>query len=114
MLTAWTPSILQRDSSACWTSWIIGGMMRVCLFFLYILATAHDTFSDGHRAKKAKCVAANMPGPSNNQELRRLQDGSLPPPWYLKQQSIWVQAMNHVSHVNLKEQQSPQRFTLPA
>jgi predicted small metal-binding protein len=48
-----------------------------------------------------------------NQELQRLHDGRPPPPWFPKQQSIWVRAMNHVSHVDLKEGQSPRRFALP-
>ena len=77
--------------------------MRVRLFFVSVLATAHDTFSDGRRAKRAKCIAENLPGPSNNPELRRLYDGGPPLPWYPNQQDIWVQAMNHVSHVGLKE-----------
>jgi len=75
--------------------------------------TAHDASSDGRRAKKAKSVAAQFPGASNNRELQRLHDGRLPPPWFPKQQSIWVQAMAHVSHVDLKEGQSPRRFALP-
>jgi hypothetical protein len=54
-----------------------------------------------------------MLGPSNNQELRRLYDGKPPPPWFPKHQSVWDQAMRHVSHVGLKERESPRRFALP-
>jgi hypothetical protein len=54
-----------------------------------------------------------MPGPSNNRELQRLYDGGPPPPWYPQRQSIWDQALIHVSHVDLKEGQSPRRFALP-
>jgi hypothetical protein len=54
-----------------------------------------------------------MPGPSNNQELRRLLDESPPPPWFPEHQSAWDHAIRHVFAVDLKEQQSPRRFTLP-
>ncbi|KAF8494365.1 hypothetical protein F5888DRAFT_1805539 [Russula emetica] len=83
------------------------------VFFGSVLVTAHNASSDGRRAKKAKTTAAKMPGPSNNLELQRLYDASPPPSWYPKQQRIWDHAMKHVSHVNLKEGQSPRRFALP-
>jgi hypothetical protein len=78
-----------------------------------VLITTHNASLDGRRAKRAKTIAAQFPGTSNNQELQRLHDGRPPPPWFPKQQSIWVRAMNHVSHVDLKEGQSPRRFALP-
>jgi hypothetical protein len=82
-------------------------------FFGFVLVTAHDASPDGRRAKKAKSVAAQFPGTSNNRELQRLHDARPPPPWFPKQQSVWVQATAHVSHVDLKEGQSPRRFALP-
>ena len=68
---------------------------------------------DGRRAKKAKTIAANIPGPSNNQELRRIHDGGPPPPWYPQQHGIWRCALLQVTNAVLKERQSPRRFTLP-
>jgi hypothetical protein len=58
-------------------------------------------------AKKAKYVAANMLGPSTNQELQQLCNESSSLPWYPKQQSVMEHAVSHVSHVDLKKQQSP-------
>jgi hypothetical protein len=77
------------------------------------MATVHDTFSDGRRAKKAKSIEAKLPGVTNNRELRRLCDVDAPPPWYPKRQGVWDHAMRHVTHVNIKEGQSPRRFALP-
>src|SRR6267154_2550582 len=111
-LTVWTHSIRQRVSNVSWTSWTIREPTRVRLYFGSDLFTAHDACSDGHRAKKAKTDAAKFPGISNNRELQRLHDGS-PPPWYPKQQSVWEHAIRHVSHIDLKERQSPRRFALP-
>ncbi|KAN0111917.1 hypothetical protein V8E52_008007 [Russula decolorans] len=38
-------------------------------------------------AKKAKTIAAQFPGTSNNWELQRLHDEGPPPPWFLEHQS---------------------------
>ena len=53
--------------------------------FRPIKVAAHDTSVDGRRAKRTKSVGAKLPGPSNNQELRRLVDAKAPPAWYPKQ-----------------------------
>jgi hypothetical protein len=112
-LSVWTHSTRQRVSNVSWTRGSIEEPTRVGFFFVYVLVTAHDTSLDGRRAKKAKSLAATMPGPSNNQELRRLLDESPPPPWFPEHQSAWDHAIRHVFAVDLKEQQSPRRFALP-
>jgi hypothetical protein len=83
------------------------------IFFGCDLFTAHDTCSDGRRAKNAKTVAAQLPNTSNNRELQRLYDARPPPPWFPKRQGVWEHAMRHVSHVDIKERESLQRFALP-
>ena len=78
-----------------------------------ILVTAHDASSDGRRAKKAKSVAAEIPGPSTHRELQRLRDGGPPPPWFPKRHGIWDCAMLQVANFDLKEVQYPRRFAHP-
>jgi hypothetical protein len=112
-LTVWMPSIRQRVSSESWTSVRIRKPMRVRFCLGSNLVIAHDACSEGRWAKKAKTIAAQLPGTSNNRELQCLHDGGPPPPWFPEHQSVWLHAMRHVSAVGIKERQSPRRFAFP-
>ncbi|KAN0128947.1 hypothetical protein V8E53_013236, partial [Lactarius tabidus] len=65
------------------------------------------------RVKKTKTNVATLAKQPNHRELMRLADTAPAPDWLPKSHEIWLEAMNHVTHLNLAPAESPRRFLLP-